>query len=217
MLKLFQQVKLKPFFENNYLMLKSIRTCSNNHKERNIEKIAHKITSPEKQKLIEEKFNYLKNYTCVYRFNHINLLTMISRFKIYQTAFTIVAGASTSIMYFINSNITQTSFLLINIASLSALMTLLIISKYLINVICAIYIHKNEKDIIISHINFFSRRKDIFTTIDNVKPLINSMEELNNPYLKFQLNNSNGTMYYSLKRGKILSQNDLYKVLKIIE
>ena len=77
-----------------------------------------------------------------------------------------------------------------------------------LNMEFVIYLHKNGNDVIISHINFFSRRNNIFTTIDNITPLYNSMREMESTYSKFQLNDFEGSMYNSLKYGIIMNKED---------
>jgi hypothetical protein len=174
-----------------------------------------KMNAETKQIFVQEKFKFLEDYKCIYRFNHIKTLTTLSRLKIYQSGFTCFLGLATSVFYFVSSNISLKAFLIINGASLAALITLFMFSKLFINIICAIYLHKNGENVIISHINFLARRKNIETTVSNIKPLINTMDDLNNMYLKFNLLDSEGTMYYSLIHGKIFDKNDLFKVLKI--
>ena len=171
-----------------------------------------------RQKKIDEKYSYLKDYKCVYRLNNINILTTLSRLKIYQSIFTCALGIATTSMYFVTSTISLTSLLMTNGASIISLLTLAWLSKYLVKIICALYLHSNGTDIIISHVNFFSRRSNIFTSVDNVKPIINSISDLDSSQLKnrFELNDSNGSMYYSLKFGKILDEKNFKKAIRII-
>ena len=199
-------------------LFKKINPClliNNKNPLKLISSISNKLANEDKRKLIEEKFSYLKDYKQVYKIDVIRLVTALSRLKIYQSIFTVSLGIATTTMYFNTSTISLQGLLMTNLASICGLVSLIFISKLLSKIICVIYLHKNGNDVIISHINFFSRRNNIFTTIDNITPLYNSMREMETTYSKFQLNDSEGSMYYSLKYGIIMNKEDFKKVMRI--
>ena len=175
------------------------------------------LKNDEKKKFIEEKFSYLKDYDLVYKLNKINILTTLSRLKIYQTMFTVTLGITSTYLYLSSSSsISLQPILISNAAAVVGLISLVLVSKLLSKVICMIYLHKNGNDVIISHINFFSRRNNIFTTVDNITPIYSSIREIESTFSKFELNDHEGNMYFSLKSGSIIDTDKFKKVIRIL-
>ncbi len=89
---------------------------------------------------------------------------------------------------------------------------LYVMSKLLVKVICAVYLHKNEKQALISYLNFYARRENIVFSVADVEP-IETVDQLKDTFVQFKLNNMDGKMYYSLKYGKATDKDGLLKII----
>ena len=129
---------------------------------------------------------YREGFQCVYRFKYINHLRLLNRFKLYQTAFSCCAAIASTAMYSLNYVTDISTLLVINGSMWLALVMLLIISRHSVRVVGALYVNESEKKALISHLNFYAKRKDIELKLSSIEPLA-SMDELRDAYLKLRV------------------------------
>jgi hypothetical protein len=185
-------------------------TIEQNKIEEKIQQIAK--NNPRKARKLEQKFDILKDYNCIYRFKAIKHIRVLSRLKVYQTLMTLSLALASYPLY-ANGIYTLNTLIYYNIASGIGLITLYVISRILINVICAMYINKDETKLLISHLNFWARRSNIEIPIQDLKPFVYSTEDLNNLILRLSLKNMSGNMYFSLRLAEFYDKRVFKKLL----
>lgn len=199
--------QFKRTIQNSFIFYSTI--AQNEIKEK-IQQITK--NNPKKVKQLEQKYDILNDYRCIYRFKAIKHIRVISRLKIYQTFMTVSLGLVSYPLY-INETLTLDTLIYFNIASGIGLVTLYGISRLLINVICAMYVNKDETKILISHLNFWARRSNIEVPVKDLKPFVYSMEDLNSLILRLSLKNMDGKMYFSLRLAEFYDRKIFKKLL----
>ncbi len=77
------------------------------------------------------------------------------------------------------------------------------------------YINNNDKNkVLISHLNFFGKRRDFEIAINDIEPF-DSIQELNQSLFKLRIKNSDGFMLMTVRFGKILDKPGFLTIFKI--
>jgi hypothetical protein len=95
-----------------------------------------------------------------------------------------------------------------------ALIMLFVISRQTVRVVGRMYISDDKTKAMISHLNFFGKRRDFEINIDEIEPL-SSLSELKDAYTYFKLKDTNGSMIISVPHGKIHKKDDFLKILGV--
>ena len=151
-----------------------------------------------------------KNLTLVYQFPFIVHARLISRFKVYHTVFTFLlipifgylnhAGVVSEAMVYST----------IGLFTLAGSM-LYIISSIISRIVGRLYIDKNKETVMLSHLTFWSHRKDEFYKVADIVPISDTDEDVNDIYVK--LKTYTGHQYYLTPRlGKILKKEEFKEV-----
>ena len=72
----------------------------------------------------------------------------------------------------------------------------------------------DQKYVLISHLGFFGKRRDIEIKLEEIESL-SSIEELKEKFVKLKLNDSDGHMLISLPYGYDYNKNKFLKIFKI--
>jgi hypothetical protein len=150
---------------------------------------------------------YRESYECVYEFRHIKSLRLLTRFKVYQTFFSI-AFAGYSFFAIDDLNI----LLLTNGTMLLAVVMLFIISRQAVRVVGRMYISDDKTKALISHLDFYGKRRDFEVEISEIEPLA-SFDELKEAYVHLRLKDATGSMVVSLPYGRVHDKKALLKIL----
>lgn len=164
------------------------------------------------KQIIETK--YKENYNCIYKFNYINHLRLFSRMKIYQTGLSVLSSFASVILY--NTKIVQdlTSLLYINGAMVFSLIMLFVISRQTVKLVGRIYLSDDKSKVLISHLDFFGKRRDMAIDLDDIESL-STIDELSEKFVKLRLKNSDGHMLISLPLGNVYDRDGFLKLFKI--
>lgn len=156
-----------------------------------------------------------EGFTCIYQFRYIVPLRILNRFKIYQTLFSCLTGVG-SLGAYAAQVITDLQFVaVLNGSMWLALFMLLLISRNSVRVVGAIYLDDaTRSQVLISHLDFLSKRRDFVIDLDKINAL-DSTEELKELYLKLKLTDMDGYMYFFHKHGVIHDPKGLQKFLKL--
>ena len=157
---------------------------------------------------------YKGSFNCVYKFNYINHLRLFSRMKIYQTVLSTAFGLGSVVLYDLKI-VDDLSYLLVaNGCMMFALLMLLIISRQTVKVVGRIYLNDAKDKVILSHLNFLGKRRDMEVDLDLIEPL-SSLDELNESFLSLKLKNMEGQMYVSLAHGLVYDKSDFLKLFNV--
>jgi hypothetical protein len=151
--------------------------------------------------------------TLIYTFNHIREVRLFNRMKIYQTVLSVVTGLSTNILYILDYT-DMFSVLVLNGAMIFALGMMVLIAKQSTKCIGAIYMEKDEKTIVVSHLDFFGKRRDFEVDVNKVLPL-DSIDQLKEFSVYFEIEEMNGKMWLFLKHGKIIDTKKFLQIFKL--
>ena len=66
-----------------------------------------------------------------------------------------------------------------------------------------IYINKNDDIVKVSHMTFWGKRKDIYTSTENIIPLSDLSENPNDIFVRFKQYNTKDEFYLVLKFGGV--------------
>lgn len=148
----------------------------------------------------------------VFRFSHLHLIRIISTFKIYQTALTIlalpVAGYLHSLGMFTQSDLIV-SF---GIMSLATIM-LYILSNFFMKIACIIYINQENSKVKISHLTFWGRRKDVLLDLANIVPLTDTGQKITDVCVRLETFDKTKAFIMFHHFGQIKDKESLFKIL----
>lgn len=147
----------------------------------------------------------------IYTFPYIVQARIFSRFKVYHTAFTSILFPI--VLYF---NYTGAVSSLVVYASLGffsvAGVMLYIISSSISRIIGRLYIDEKREIVKLSHLTFWSRRKDEYYKVSEIIPVSDTAEKPNDWYVKIKT--VQGHKYYlTPKHGKVLKQEEYCQVV----
>lgn len=154
-----------------------------------------------------------ENFECVYTFRYINHLRLLSRAKIIQTGASTVFALASIVLYQFEVITDALVLLGVNATMLFALVMLLIISRQTVKVVGRLYLHKHADQVLISHLNFFGKRRDFTLDLNEIRP-ITTTAELRDTFFKLQINSMDGHMLIILPLGKIHNVEKFLKAIK---
>ncbi len=161
-----------------------------------------------------DQVKYKDCFNCVYQFRYINYLRLFSRIKIYQTGLSIFSAIGSVVANEAKLIGDLNSLLYLNGAMVFAVIMLFVISRQTVKMVGRLYLSDDGTRVLISHLNFFGKRRDIQIDLDDVEPL-SSLEELGEKFLKLKLKDFDGHMIISLPLGIVYDKNGFLKVFKI--
>ncbi|XP_014777237.1 transmembrane protein 186 [Octopus bimaculoides] len=153
-----------------------------------------------------------RNFEVIYRFPYIVHMHLLSRFKIYQTAFSV---AAVPLCYAMHSN-GQLSLALCHyvvIYSIVACAMLYAFSFYLWRLVGIIAYNSVEDLVKVSHLTFWGGRKDIFLHVKSIIPLSDMSDNPNDIFVKFQQYDNEEVLFLVLKFGGIKDMEKFQLVL----
>ena len=95
---------------------------------------------------------------------------------------------------------------------LLAVIMLFIISRQSVRVVGRMYISDDKTKALISHLDFYGKRRDFEVEISEIEPLA-SFGELKEAYVYLRLKDATGSMIVSLLYGKVYDKEGLLKIL----
>lgn len=152
------------------------------------------------------------NFEVIYRFPYIVHMHLLSRFKIYQTGFSV---AAVPLCYAMHSN----GLLSLEVChyvvfySIVACAMLYVFSFYLRRLVGIIAYNSTDDLVKVSHLTFWGSRKDIFLHVKNIVPLSDMSDNPNDIFVKFQQYDSKDVLFLVLKFGEIKDMEKFQLVL----
>lgn len=146
------------------------------------------------------------DYVPVYRFNYLRGVRLISRLKIYQTAWSVILCmpmAGYYAMGHVEGDILATT---VGISAFACVM-LYVMSSYFSRAIGLISLSRDNKTVRLSHLDFWGKRKDVFVDIDNVLPLSELPERITAPYIKLKRYDVKDFLLFSIRYGIIVDRD----------
>ncbi|RNA21321.1 transmembrane protein -like [Brachionus plicatilis] len=156
---------------------------------------------------------YKNEFECILQFRFIKHLRLASRLKLYQTGFSLLFAIGSVYAYEMDYTQNVNVLLSTNFCMIFALIMLIIISRQTIKVVGKLYLSKDANKVLISHLSFLGKRRDIIVNTSDIEGL-SSISELKDTFLKLKMNNMNGFMYMILPYSEILNKDALLRVLK---
>ena len=172
------------------------------------------LTTSQVNNQIDHQVKYKNCFNCVYQFRYINYLRLFSRMKIYQTGLSILSAVGSVVAYDAKWIADLNSLLYLNGAMVFAFIMLFVISRQTVKIVGRLYLSDDGTRVLVSHLNFFGKRRDIQIDLNDVEPL-SSIEELGEKFLKLKLKNFDGHMIISLPLGIVYDKKSFLKVFKI--
>ena len=166
----------------------------------------------EQKPQLRDKYKDL--YNCVYKFNYINHIRLFSRMKIYQTMASGVSGVGSVFLYDAGYVQSYEALIFLNSSMVFALAMLFIISRQTVKVVGRIYVSDDGQKVLLSHLNFMGKRRDIELDADMIEPL-SSLDELNERYMSLRLKNMDGAMYVYLASCEIYDKKKFLEVFQV--
>ncbi|CAH1787476.1 unnamed protein product [Owenia fusiformis] len=152
------------------------------------------------------------DYHVFYRFPHIVLLRTISRLKLYQTGFLLLACPSAYTLAYLNVLPVGSAHASACLASLAGLV-LYLMSGYMRKWIGIMALNPTNNMVKVSHLTFWGRRNDVYMPIVNIIPICDLSDKPNDVFIKFKRYDSGSDLYLSLRYGKITDMDKFTTVL----
>ena len=164
--------------------------------------------------LLKASPKYNNEFSCVYEFRYIKEVRFLNRAKIYQTVLACSLGVASVVMYDFNILSDLNTILGINALMVFALVMLFIISRQTVRVVGKMYLNEDKSKVLISHLSFLGKRKDLLLDINEIRPIA-SISELGERISYLKLKNSEGSMMLSVPYGRIYNKKDFLKIFGI--
>lgn len=151
------------------------------------------------------------DFTPIYRFPYIVQARMVSRFKVYHTIFTFTLIPAA--VYLNATGVVPVSavYMFAGFFTVAGVM-LVIISSFIRKIVGALYIDRKKETVKLSHLTFWSQRRDEYFKVSDIIPLSDTNEQLSDLFVK--LRTFKGDSYYlTTKHGKVLEKEDFMEVV----
>lgn len=150
-------------------------------------------------------------FTLIYTFPYIVHARIFSRFKVYHTVFTSILVPIVLYLNYTGSVSSLAVFTSLGFFSIAGMM-LYIISSSISRIIGRLYIDEKREIVKLSHLTFWSRRKDEFYKVSEIIPISDTVEKADDWYVKIKT--VQGHKYYlTPKHGKVLKQEEYFQVV----
>ena len=150
-------------------------------------------------------------FTPIYRFPYIVHARMISRFKVYHTIFTFALVPVGVYLYGAGVIPVTAVYTFTGVFTIAGIM-LVVVSSLIRKIVGALYIDRKKESVKLSHLTFWSQRKDEYYKVSEIVPLSDTNEQLSDLFVK--LSTFKGDSYYlTMKHGRVLEKEDFMEVV----
>ena len=150
------------------------------------------------------------DFVPIYQFPYIIHLRLLSRMKIYQTIFMVLALPPSTYSYLYGSMNVLQYYCLCGTTIFAGLM-LYITSYYFRRLIGLISFNRHTRQVRVSHLTFWGRRRDVFVPVEDVIPLTELSDRTDDVYIRFQRYEREGEeLFFSVRYGRIVN-DDLFR------
>lgn len=176
--------------------------------------VTRKYCTAETEREIPEPFDTSTTqpeFTPIYRFPYIVHARMISRFKVYHTIFTFTLVPVAVYLYSAGVVPISAVYTFTGVFTVAGIM-LVVISSLIQKIVGALYIDRKKETVKLSHLTFWSRRKDDYYKVSEIVPLSDTNEQLSDLFVK--LSTFTGESYYlTVQHGRVLEKEDFMEVV----
>ncbi|KAF2900931.1 hypothetical protein ILUMI_05254 [Ignelater luminosus] len=195
MLRISQSLK-EIYFKSN---LRSISIFNANYKQ---DKNSHQIPT-------------LSNFTPIYKFEYVRVLSIVNRLKFYNTIFTGVLIPSSLILSELEV-IHQDFIVNSTVMGLTTCASLYIVGILANKFIGFVYLNKEENSLRIAYIDFWGHRKDIEVPLNDMIPFSEVPTSITDLfYLKFCRFSNEEVLKINFKYGIVLNRDKFKKVFPL--
>lgn len=123
------------------------------------------------------------NVSLLYRFNHISTASTITKVKIFQTVL-VIAAVPYLYGYYLSGVVSYLKFMSsVGIMTFSTAM-LYVLGGSISKIICVMKYNKDTDEVLISHLTFWGRRRDVSIPVSNIVPVSDSGENVTDTFIK---------------------------------
>jgi len=152
-----------------------------------------------------------QQFTVFYRFPYITTARFISRLKLYQTGFVVLA-VPPAVYYYNIGAIDLGPCVGVAAASTLALVMLYFFANFFQRVVGLVALSGDQSLVRLSHLTFFGGRNDVIVPVDDIVPLSDVSERRNDIFVKVRRYSTSDTLYMSLLYGHIENAETFQKV-----
>lgn len=143
-----------------------------------------------------------RQFHLIYRFPYIVHARFLSRFKLYQTVFT-VAAIPWALRMVDAGVITTQMFTGVIAYSVLACVMLYVLSIYFRRIIGMLYINRKDNIVKLSHMTFWGKRNDIYIHVEDIIPLSDLSDNPDDIFVRFKQYTTKDEFYLMLRFGGI--------------
>jgi len=143
---------------------------------------------------------------------HIRTIQFVCRLKLYTTG--VILACLPISFYLLNSDQILPSQVGLSAGfAVSTLVVLGLVGEYFRKFVGILYLSEDKTQIILSHNSFFGKRKDVIIDVENIVPLADSPETVDDMVWKIRLYSGNPKSYYiSTRFGGISSRKGFREI-----
>ena len=151
------------------------------------------------------------NFILIYRFPFIVHARLVSRFKVYHTAFTFFLIPFVTYLNYTGHASNLAVYTSAGIFTVAGIM-LYVVSSFIRRIVGMLYIDKNRQIVKLAHLTFWSKRKTVLYKLSEIQPISDTAENPTDLYVK--LKTYTGDKYFlTLKYGQVLQKQDFQEVI----
>ncbi|CAG0915324.1 unnamed protein product [Notodromas monacha] len=142
------------------------------------------------------------NFKLVFRFPYIRAAKLVCRLKLYQTGVTVIAFPATTVMQMqglLEPHVSVT----LGFVSVFALGMLGVMGEIFRKLVGILYVNEATNEVKIAHLTFFGSRNDIVVPMEDIVPMSDSSENVNDAYVKLMRYSTKDPFYVCFKYGGV--------------
>lgn len=155
-------------------------------------------------------------FTVFYRFPYIVAARLVSRLKLYQTAF-VVSMVPVNLYYYHTGAVSLQICVGVGSASVLAMIMLYFAANFFQRVVGLVALSSDQKLVRLSHLTFFGGRNDVIVPVDDIVPLTDIDEQSGDIFVKVRRYSSPDTLYMTLRYGHVESAQAFTQVFGIVD
>ena len=171
-----------------------------------------RVFSSSHQSVTDDSLNSNYKFTKIYKFRYIMPVVLISRFKVLQTAL-LVGMIPVAINSYLSGTMSIIALTCFTSCGVFATGMLYVMSYFFRHIIGIISVNQNEDVVRLSHLTFWGRRHDVYSSVEEIVPLSDTVTKQTDIYHIVQFYNKPLKFFWFYNNGIDVDDEAIEKLL----